>query len=623
MTATSRVPVAAAALITVQIAWWAYMALPGYFRVDDYVYLADIRLGHFSLWHWLGTVYFQHFAPGHRLAFWLLGGATPGAWLGIELFLLALFAIGLASFYGTLELLFGRSWWLLVPLAVAGFGYQYVWGFVWPSAGLQVIPSFAFSNVCLYAYLRRYAGGGRGWLALSALAFTIGLAFYVRVLLVLLVIVAVRVLFLEPSPRARALVRSLWRERWSWVVLLAPALVYVWWYRHIHAFGTQPPFSNHQFIQYVRTAWLRNIAPGLLGVEIGDYVHLPLWKHVVEAGAQLLFVAAFVFSIARKRAAALRAWAYLALVLAATFVLTAKGKLGVAGPYIAYDMRYVADLIWQIPLGVVFALHPRRTLVVGAPWPAAQARAARPAWTRPALAAGVAGATALMAFAALHSANWRQNWWGGAGARQFAEHARSSLHRLAAQGHVAQLSETVVPASLIEGFGPSSTYSHVLPLFNEPVRVEAPGGPNAIVTPGGTVVPARGHPIAVWRLPHAGPAGGGRVERRAGVACVVAGAGAPAVLETDQPLHAKGSILWRLALAGPLPGGTNIAVNTGQGWPEQPNRWFAPDPPGRAVVDTLQTSIAGIRLYVPAGATLCVRGGRFEELLPAQPSSSS
>ena len=53
------------------------MALPGYFRVDDYVYLADIRLGHFSLWHWLGAVYFQHFAPGHRIRLDLLQADNP------------------------------------------------------------------------------------------------------------------------------------------------------------------------------------------------------------------------------------------------------------------------------------------------------------------------------------------------------------------------------------------------------------------------------------------------------------------------------------------------------------------------------------------------------------------
>ena len=97
------------------------------------------------------------------------------------------------------------------------------------------------------------------------------------------------------------------------------------------------------------------------------------------------------------------------------------------------------------------------------------------------------------------------------------------LHRLAAQGRVAQLSESVVPASLIEGFGASSTYSHVLPLFGEPVRIEAPGGPNAVLQPDGTVVRATRRQVATWVAPRAGAPAGGRIERRRGASCIVAG----------------------------------------------------------------------------------------------------
>jgi hypothetical protein len=255
----NQVNLTAAALIAVQSAWWASIGLPGYFRSDDFVFIdAAHRNG---LWSCLGHIYWEHFAPGHRLAFWLVGDASRTSWDVLQLALVAAFALGLVCLWWTLVLLFGRSWWLLVPLAVTGFAWPFALGFAWPSAGLHIIPEFAFGSLCIYAFLRHLESGRSRWLALSGLAFVLGLAFYIRVLLVPVLLVLIRYLFLEEDLRPRALGRAFWADRGRWVVFLIPALAYVAYFWNRHAFESPPPDSASQVGEFVRIAWLKNVLP--------------------------------------------------------------------------------------------------------------------------------------------------------------------------------------------------------------------------------------------------------------------------------------------------------------------------------------------------------------------------
>jgi hypothetical protein len=382
-------------LIAAQMAWWASIALPGQFRNDDLLYIKAAR--ETGLWTWLGQVMWEHFAPGHRLAFWLVGSPSHESWVVLQLVLVAAFGCGLAFLYGSLRLLYGNSWWLLVPLAVSGFAWQFSLGFAWPSAGLQLIPEFAFGTLCLYAFLRHLKSGEWGWLAVSAAAFTLGLAFYVRTLVLLLVLLAVRYLFLERDLRPRNMARLLWEDRLRWLVFALPAVLYLRYFWQHHALESPSPRSAGDVLEYVHIAWLRNVVPGLLGIRAGSvaaYAPSPSatvpdgWTTVAEIAGQVLVIALVALSLVRKRADALRAWAYVVIVAALTFWLTARGKVGVVGPSQAgYDPRYVSNLCWQVPLGVVFALHPRRVLVLGEPWPAAR-RAASAARRRLAIALG-------------------------------------------------------------------------------------------------------------------------------------------------------------------------------------------------------------------------------------------
>jgi hypothetical protein len=389
---------AATWLIVAASAWWAALALPGWFQQDDnfYIYTAART----DLWEWIGRIYWQHFAPGHRLAFWLIGSESPGRWLVLQLLLVGAFAAGLWFLYLSLRLLYGRSWWLLVPLALTAFAWQFSLGFAYPSAGLQVVPEFAFGTLCLYAFLRHVFGGGSGWLVVSGVAYTLGLAFYIRMLLLPLLLLCIRYLFLERDLRPRHVVSTLWAERARWLVFVFPTALYLRYFWQHTAFEAPPPSGMSDVVQFLRTAWLENVAPGFLGIRLGSNAALqPIapptltgtWAVVAGVVAQLLVLALLVVSIRRKGGAAARAWIYIAVVLGATFWLTARGKIGTVGATeAANDPRYVVNLCWALPLGVVFALDRRRVVGIDAP---AQNEAPPRGWRAVAVAAAVAVGT--------------------------------------------------------------------------------------------------------------------------------------------------------------------------------------------------------------------------------------
>jgi hypothetical protein len=50
------------------IVWWLF-AGSGFFRIDDYIYFANATArGRWSQ-DWLTSVFYQHWAPGHRAVF--------------------------------------------------------------------------------------------------------------------------------------------------------------------------------------------------------------------------------------------------------------------------------------------------------------------------------------------------------------------------------------------------------------------------------------------------------------------------------------------------------------------------------------------------------------------------
>ncbi len=598
---------ALAALLAVQaLALWL-VARTSYFRQDDFQYFAEMHRsgGRFSE-AWLTSIWYKHMAPGHRFMYSLLDFATPGAYRWALLFEIALMAIAGLALYGVCELLFGRSWWLLVPVSVLGFSHHFALPLIWPAAGFQIMPSAAASLVCVYGYLRFVRDRSWPWLAVAVLALSVGLCFYVRPLLVLPVLVALRVLFLAPSMRPAAVVRALVREWPAWVALSVPALVYTYIYLRRDAFGHSPPLTFDEIQQYVRTAWLRNVGPSFLGARL-PAGSLSARHIVLQVLAQLLLVGLIALSLWRKGLAALRGWAFVLIAVALTFMLTAKGKLEPGRvAEVGFDSRYVTDLMWLIPLGVTMALQPRRVAVLGADWSRDEPLRPFPAplarLLAPRTVAGLVGALLLaVTLVQLHARDTVAQQWQAREGRTWVLNARASAQQLADAGRRVRVTDGLVPASVDDAsfIGAYSFRSVILPLIQAPADTGTPA--TGVQLADGTIVPVALKPRAVIR-PGAGTALTGLTRRNG---CLVAESAAEGTI--DAPLSAPVSglaVIVRASDASRLPpGGVGVDIDSGYGLPQVPQRTLPAT--GRPQVDTGETTVVRLRFHVPAGGRLC------------------
>lgn len=340
------------------------LARDSFFTQDDFIYFGDARR-HGLTWDWLSTEWFGHFAPGHRLAFAVMD-ATPAWWTLILCLQLALLALALVALHASLELLFGRSWKLLIPVVVLGCSIVLVPPLLWPSAGLQQIPDLACTIGALWAYLRFLRSGDSRWIVVIAGLMAVGLQFYVRPLLLPVYLLAIRLLLLQRDLSPRAIGRALWDERRLWLALAAVALAYVVYYVAGDYRGDPGPAASLQTQRaFVRIEWLRNIWPAALGREVHQSADLPPADLRAEVLGQVLFAVLLVASLVRKRLAAWRGWALVGVSIASVLLLVGFGRLGVLGTGVGYDLRYITHLAWLIPLGVLFALDRRPVLELG------------------------------------------------------------------------------------------------------------------------------------------------------------------------------------------------------------------------------------------------------------------
>jgi hypothetical protein len=594
------------ALVALQALVLWLLARTSFWRTDDWIYLNDLhQRGRWSH-DWLFSIWWKHIAPLHRAMFSLFDKGTPATYTGALLFEIALVAIAAFGLYAIMELLFGRSWWLLIPVAVFGFSLQLALPLVWPSSGFQAMPETAASIVCTYFWLRHLHSARRGpraaWLVAAAIMLGVGLCFYIRPLLLLPMLVVLRILFLEPSLRPSAVLRALWREKVTWAVLAIPIAIFVAVYLHRHAFGQRQPIDFNDLQHYVREAWFRNLFPGLLGVR--EYQGALDAPHLLaEVVAQLLLAGLVALSLYRKGLDALRGWGFMLFAVALTFALTATGKLAETGVSIGLESRYVTNLTWLVPLGVVMALYPGRVARLGQPWPAGAGLRPLPSWA-PRAGAAAAGVATVAACALGIGASYRIiDEWGAKDGRTWMANVRSSARALAADGTPPHVPDIKVPGSVVDNAFVGDSWSRaVLPWADVPLRIGAPY--DALYTEDGTIVPAALHPqqtLSLRRL--GGRATLANLQQADG--CLVAPAAGEGILEWPLATPATGQLVIASLPDGTAvpPTGFGLDIDSGYGLPSQPQRVIPPyGPPS---IDTGETKVVRIRLHVPAGQRLC------------------
>jgi hypothetical protein len=605
-----------AVLVAAQaLALWL-LGRASFFRSDDWIYFSEMhKQGRFSE-DWLTSIWWKHIAPLHRGMFTLLDHATPAAYTWALLFEIAMVALAAVAFYGVLELLFGRSWWLLIPVALLGFSFNFALPLVWPSSGFQAMPETAFSIVCLYAYLRHLKSGRIAWAVVAAVALGIGLCFYIRPLLMLPLLLVLRFLFLESSLRPSAILRALWREKLTWAILLVPAAVFLYMYIHRDAFGQRPPLNLTDLQHYVREAWFRNVFPAALGVrELPGTLDAP--HLAAEVAGQLGLLGLVALSFWRKGIEALRGWAFMLIAIALTFGLTATGKLAESGVAIGLETRYVTNLTWLVPLGALMALHPRAVAQLGAPWPTDTEVAPRrplPVW---APRAGILAAVTLTLVScglALGGSHRIIKEWGAQPGRPWVKNALASLKGFEARGDVPRLPDGPVPPGVVDPAFAAYNWRHtVLPELGEPVATAPPY--NALQQPDGTIVPARVKPEL--RLSLTAPDASAQVTglKRDGV-CLGATDAAEGLIVWTLPRAVQGPmVIASLSAPGRVPKqGVPIDVDSGFGLPVTTLHTI--QPVGEPMIDTGETKVVRLRLHVAPGQRICASSLAVGVLVP-------
>jgi len=348
-------------LVLAHLALRAWALYGSWFYTDDYRLLTDARRSD----GWTADLlrpFDSQFMPLGRLAAEVVAGTSPVSWpLAASLVLGAQLVASLACLV-MLLVLFGRRP-AVLPLLALYLTSAITWSAtMWWAAALNQVPFQAvlFASVTTWVlYLR---GRGRRWLAATLALVVLGLACYIKALLLLPLLAGIAVAFFaRGGPRARVvhLVRRHPGAVVAGVVLgAAAAAAYVVLVPQAFSEGQQP-LGPGVVRDLVRTMLLESYVPGMWGgpwrwdesIPPTSYADAPVAAVVLALLATVLLVGATL--LVRRRAG--RAWVLLLVWLAADFVLLLLTRVPVAGPSIGREYRYLTDAapVTVLVLGLV------------------------------------------------------------------------------------------------------------------------------------------------------------------------------------------------------------------------------------------------------------------------------
>src|SRR3954451_9367026 len=449
----ARALAAPALVIAGCVALQARLGSGSYFVTDDWLHIAiahDGVTGSGLAMDYLQRVVFIHYAPGHRLAYYLLGKFAPLDW-GVALAaMLALFAGSLAMFHRICTRLFGARPGNLVLLGLFGTSVLLAPTFLWFADGLHKFPSILASLIAIDAYLTYRRDGSRRALVLCAAMVGLGSLFYVKVLLVPLYLLLMGLLFLG-GPGSRR----------SWLAFAPVYAIYgVNYVLNYADTGSAPP-SLDLLGKYLWTAWFRGVTPALAGVNVG--IDARGGEVLYAVFAQLLLVVLIAISVWRRRSA-WRAWAFWGVAFAANAIVVGMGRVGSLGvKQVGSQLRYDTEMTWLLPLALVFAF----LLADGSPVRRLRLPSRRAGWALAAAALCVyLGAT--IDTGSDNARDWRFR------ASNQAKTFATNVQRDAAAGGIVIDDQT--PAFLISpAHKPWNRLERLIPAISDKVRV-VPGG---------------------------------------------------------------------------------------------------------------------------------------------------
>jgi hypothetical protein len=571
----------------------------GYFA-DDYLFFVIDRVGGFSIHTLTGSVY-GSLIPGFQLGNSILASFHPvPRWPGV-VFPVVLYALVLFVFYRLLELLFGTRPLLIVLVSLAGLSSVLCTSLVWWTAALNSLPAVLLDLLAVDGLARHAATGQRRHLAVTVVAFAVGVAFYDGSGSFVVPLVVFTALFLVDRSDRRTFWQGMISRAWVWVGLALPvAFSLAWRSAHPQQFALPPLPTVGNAIHFVINGWGAGFVPELFGLPLSNVTN-PALRMLIIVFGQGLIVGAIALTVSRRRMA-WRAWAFFASSFAAIELVVVIGR----GGYLltsSINPVYWTVQPFMLALALGLALLPS-PVEWCAPAPVTTKKAPprlprtmpQPRWAGWSAPPGIVVA-AVVVFAVV---GMRASWTSpareqGAENHAYTQNMAASWARIKQTDAHAFVWNTEGPKFLIPfllGYNRVATTTGSL----VDLKIDATSGQGYVADANGTLVPATPDVVSRAEL---GSSGGGAT----GGACVSAGS-------PDRLLRVRLSAVvpagsWFLRLAFTHSSGFTISLNRnpvaltrGSGTLLEPDE---------ASIESSQLS-----LRVPLRASLCISHADFE-----------
>ena len=414
--------------------------------------------------------YHGHLQPATWLLAWAITHTSTMAWAPAALVTLAMVAAIDVMLLLLLCRLFGRHQGILAPYVIYLGTPLTLFPTLWWAAAMQWLPTSLSLVTALYCHVRYVAEGRARFAAGAVLAVVAGLLFFEKAATVIPLLAFYTIAYCVEGPLPRRIWRAVRRFPRYWTAQAVVLATYTALYLR-NPVNLPSVEDASDVVELAREMILDTFFPGLLGgplrwtpVTPDTVAALPLpppWLRVLAA----VVVALTVGLSCLLRRGAWRAWVLLAAFLAISVDLVARTRLGLLGPVIGRDSRYLCDVALFASVCLGLATLPLRPGLDAS----AHGTASGPARRRVPLAGVVTLVVALIAVCGLVSTQrfmpgWRQN-----PAKSYL--ANLSQDVAASAGPVAMFDQNVPQQMMLATFeNGENRLSHVTrPLADRPV----------------------------------------------------------------------------------------------------------------------------------------------------------
>jgi hypothetical protein len=290
-------------------------------------------------WEYLFTPVFDHFAPGHRLL--VLLQLEIGALRFDVMFAVIVGMVALSALVATdvLTKLYGARRWIPIIAAIIVVNPFTVDVSGWFASAFHQVPALFLGMIAVDGFVTYRLSKRPGWLALSVIAFVVGMLFVSKILLYFGALVLLDHLLLRDEPLA-SLPRGASRDWPMWAAYVIPVLVYLT--LAAQTIDERPVGNASDIVAGARIIWLTRFVPTLFGLSVNANPDGTLSGDAlaVTIAAQVLFAVLVGYLIHRRRSA-IKAVVIVLAVFVVNAVMTLTTRVSLYGPAVGLELyRY-------------------------------------------------------------------------------------------------------------------------------------------------------------------------------------------------------------------------------------------------------------------------------------------